>query len=255
MVNAVLGAILIGLSLGIFGSGGSILTVPVLMYLVHMPADMAIASSLIIVAGISLFGAGLHIRKKLISWPHVWLFGIPGMLGTYGGAWAGTVVDPRWQLLLFVALMLVASVFMWRNSQSAIAAEASALPKKLNIPKVAADGLVVGAITGFVGVGGGFLIVPALVLMGGLALPLAIGTSLLIITLKSVIGFLKYYEVLHAAEQQFNWPVISLLIAGGILGSGVGVYIGTRLPKQKLQKGFAVFLVIMGIFVLMRSVL
>lgn len=255
MVNAVFGAILIGLSLGIFGSGGSILTVPVLMYLVYMPAEMAIASSLLIVAGISLFGASLHMRKKLISWPHVWLFGIPGMFGTYAGAWAGAIVDARWQLLLFVVLMLIAAVFMWRNSSKQLIALSTDLPKKLNVVRVVMDGLLVGAITGFVGVGGGFLIVPALVLLGGLALPLAIGTSLLIITMKSVVGFIKYYEVLSAAEQSFNWPVIALMIAGGVVGSSLGVFIGTRLPKQKLQKGFAVFLVIMGIFVLIRSVL
>src|SRR5690554_5507025 len=176
MINAVIGAILIGLSLGVFGSGGSILTVPVLMYLVNMPADMAIASSLLVVAGISLFGASLHIRKRLISWPHVLLFGVPGMLGTYGGAWAGAYVDPRWQLLVFVVLMLIAAVLMWRNKP--VDALATDLPRKIQVGRVIADGLIVGAITGFVGVGGGFLIVPALVLLGGLALPLAIGTSL-----------------------------------------------------------------------------
>ncbi|WP_338022880.1 sulfite exporter TauE/SafE family protein [Aliidiomarina taiwanensis] len=251
MINAILGAILIGLSLGIFGSGGSILTVPVLLYLVHMPADVAIASSLLIVAAISFSGSLLQIRKGMISWPHVLLFGIPGMLGTYGGAWLGGVTDPRWQLLVFVVLMLVASVFMWRNTTSSIAPE----EQNIKVLRVIADGLVVGAITGFVGVGGGFLIVPALVLLGGLTLPIAIGTSLFIIAIKSVVGFVKYYEVLSATDYVFDWNIIGLIIAGGVLGSFLGVWIGHRLPKQKLQKGFAVFLVIMGVFVLVRSVL
>lgn len=255
MVNALIGAILIGLSLGVFGSGGSILTVPVLMYLVHMPAELAIASSLLIVAGISLFGAMLHVRKKLISWPHLWLFGIPGMFGTYAGAWVGSSVDPRWQLLVFVVLMAIAAVFMWRNAVQPVAAVANTLPQKLQVGRVLVDGLVVGAITGFVGVGGGFLIVPALVLLGGLALPLAIGTSLAIITLKSVAGFWKYYAVLSAASYSFDWLVIGLMIAGGIAGSWLGVFIGSRLPKAKLQQGFAIFLLVMGGFVLLRSVL
>lgn len=251
MINALLGAILIGLSLGIFGSGGSILTVPVLLYLVHMPADVAIASSLLIVAAISFSGSLLQIRKGMISWPHVLLFGIPGMFGTYGGAWLGSVTDARWQLLLFVALMLVASVFMWRNKTAHIAPAA----EKINVPRVVADGLVVGAITGFVGVGGGFLIVPALVLLGGLTLPIAIGTSLFIIAIKSVVGFAKYYEVLSATNYVFDWTIIGFIIAAGVLGSFFGAWIGHRLPKQQLQKGFAVFLVLMGAFVLVRSVL
>lgn len=251
MINAILGAILIGLSLGVFGSGGSILTVPVLLYLVHMPADVAIASSLLIVAAISFAGSLLQIRKGMISWPHVLLFGIPGMFGTYGGAWLGTITDARWQLLLFVVLMLVASVFMWRNTTSEITPET----QKIKVLRVAIDGLVVGAITGFVGVGGGFLIVPALVLLGGLTLPIAIGTSLFIIAIKSVVGFAKYYEVFSATNYIFDWNIIGLIIAGGILGSFFGVWIGHRLPKEKLQKGFAVFLVIMGVFVLIRSVL
>jgi len=254
VLNAVIGALFIGLSLGLFGSGGSILTVPVLLYLVNMEPNVAIASSLLVVAGISLFGTIPHIRKRFISWPHVLLFGVPGMMGTYGGAWAGALVDPRWQLGFFVVLMLVASVFMWKKSDP-LAAPATSVPETLKIGRVALDGLVVGAITGFVGVGGGFLIVPALVLLGGLAMPLAIGTSLAIIALKSIVGFAKYYSVLTAADYTFDWLVIGLMIAGGFLGSWFGSWVGGKLPKHQLQRGFAVFLVIMGVFVFVRSVL
>ncbi|CAM5224406.1 sulfite exporter TauE/SafE family protein [Alishewanella longhuensis] len=115
---ALLGALIIGLSLGLFGSGGSILTVPVLLYLLKMPAELAIASSLLIVAGISLLGSAQNAWQKRISWRHVLWFGIPGMVGTYGGAWLGTLVDSRWQLLCFALLMLVAAVMMWRNRQT-----------------------------------------------------------------------------------------------------------------------------------------
>jgi uncharacterized membrane protein YfcA len=249
MILALLGAIFIGLSLGIFGSGGSILTVPVLLYLADMPANTAIASSLLIVAFISLFGSWPSIRKQLVSWPHVWLFGIPGMIGAYLGAWAGGLVDSRIQLGVFVLLMAVAAVFMWRGRSVDKPAQ------QINIAKVITDGLVVGAITGFVGVGGGFLIVPALVILGGVPMVRAIGTSLLIIALKSFVGFGKYYSILTEQGLSFDWPVITMVAVAGIVGSFAGNFIGTRLPRQTLQKGFALFLGVMAIIVLTQSVL
>jgi len=249
MIQAIIGAILIGLSLGIFGSGGSILTVPVLLYLVNMPANLAIASSLLIVALISLFGGLLSASKKIVSWPHVWLFGIPGMVGAYAGAWAGAAVDSRIQLLVFVVLMAIASVMMWRGRSN------TDTPKDVKVVRVAIDGLVVGAITGFVGVGGGFLIVPALVLLGGVPMVLAIGTSLMIIALKSFVGFAKYYSALSAQGYEFDWTIIAIISIAGIVGSYAGAWIGARLPRQKLQKAFAVFLILMAIFVLSQSVL
>ncbi|KKO49981.1 permease [Arsukibacterium sp. MJ3] len=247
---ALLGAIIIGLSLGLFGSGGSILTVPVLLYLIGMSAPLAIASSLLIVAGISLFGSVHNGIKKLISWRHVLWFGIPGMLGTYGGAWLGTLIDSRWQLLVFALLMIVAAVFMWRSKL-----QDTANQQPFNKLKVIADGLAVGAITGFVGVGGGFLIVPALVLMGGLPIAISVATSLLIIAMKSFVGFAKYYSVFSVQGLQFDWSIISLMIVAGIAGSYLGGWIGRRLPKEKLQRGFAVFLAIMAVVVISQSVL
>ncbi|MBO0505890.1 sulfite exporter TauE/SafE family protein [Aeromonas veronii] len=249
MIYAILGAILIGLSLGIFGSGGSILTVPVLMYLVDMPANLAIASSLLIVAGISLFGSIPNVWQKRVSWPHVLLFGIPGMVGTYGGAWLGTKVESVIQLSVFVLLMVVASVMMWRSKKST-----EGTPK-VNFINVALDGLVVGGITGFVGIGGGFLIVPALVLLAGVPMIMAIGTSLLIIALNSVVGFAKYYEVLTAQNFSFNWTVIGIMVVGGVAGSFLGSWIGHKLPKEKLKKAFSIFLIIMATVVLTQSVL
>ena len=247
---ALFGALIIGLSLGLFGSGGSILTVPVLLYLVGMPADLAIASSLLIVAGISLFGSIHNGMKKLISWRHVLWFGVPGMLGTYGGAWVGTLVDSRWQLLVFALLLLIAAWFMWHSKLKDIAGQHA-----FHKTKVIADGLVVGAITGFVGVGGGFLIVPALVFMGGLPIAISVATSLLIIAMKSFVGFAKYFMVYSAKGLQFDWSVITLMITAGIAGSYVGGWIGRRLPKDKLQRGFALFLVVMAIVVVSQSVI
>lgn len=247
---ALLGAIVIGLSLGLFGSGGSILTVPVLLYLLHMPPQLAIASSLLIVAGISLFGSVRNGLQQLISWRHVMWFGIPGMAGTYGGAWLGTLVDARWQLLVFALLMLVAAVMMWRSNISELGNGKAFKPVKIVI-----DGLIVGAITGFVGVGGGFLIVPALVLLGGLTMPVGVATSLVIIAMKSFVGFGKYYWVMAAQGALFDWHTIGLMIVAGIAGSYVGAAVGKRLPKQQLQRAFAVFLVIMAVVVIYQSVI
>ena len=247
---ALLGAVVIGLSLGLFGSGGSILTVPVLLYLLHMPPQLAIASSLLIVAGISLFGSVRNGLQGLISWRHVLWFGIPGMAGTYGGAWLGTLVDARWQLLVFALLMLAAAVMMWRSKVGELGNGKTFKPVKIVI-----DGLAVGAITGFVGVGGGFLIVPALVLLGGLTMPVGVATSLVIIAMKSFVGFGKYYWVMAADGAVFDWSTIGLMIIAGIAGSYVGAAVGKRLPKQQLQRGFALFLVIMAAVVIYQSVL
>lgn len=249
MINAIAGALVVGLSLGVFGSGGSILTVPVLLYLVNMEPNIAIASSLLIVGGISLIGSTLNIHKKLVSWRHVVLFGIPGTIGTYAGAWIGVMVDSKIQLIVFVILMALAAFKMWQKKP------AESPVNEINIPRVALDGAIVGVITGFVGVGGGFLIVPALVLLGGLSMAMAVGTSLLIIALKSFAGFVKYYSALSAQDVTFNWSVIGLMIAGGALGNFIGIWLGSRLPKEKLQKSFSIFLGVMAIFVFTQSVL
>lgn len=250
MIGAILGAILIGISLGIFGSGGSILTVPVLLYLADMPGNMAIASSLLIVAFISLFGGMLATRKKLVSWRHVWLFGLPGMLGAYLGAWLGSTIDPRIQLLVFVVLMVLAAVMMWRRR---------APPKEtittVNVFRITLEGLIVGAITGFVGVGGGFLIVPALVLLGGVPMFLAVGTSLMIIALKSFVGFAKYFTSLTDQGYIFDWGTITIVTLAGIAGSFAGAWISSRLDRNKLHKGFAIFLLVMAVIVLTQSVI
>ncbi|AZG73370.1 sulfite exporter TauE/SafE family protein [Shewanella livingstonensis] len=249
MIPAIIGALLIGLVLSVLGSGGSILTVPVLLYLIGMQPELAIASSLCIVGVISLLSSIRFIKHKKVSWPHVLLFGLPGMLGTYLGAWTSTFSTSNIQLTVFVILMLIGAVMMWRNQSSRCKAG------KLNISKILLQGLAVGVVTGFVGVGGGFLIVPALVLLGGIEMRLAIGTSLLIITMNSLVGFVKYYSLLSDKGFEFNWSVIGIMIAGGIVGSMAGQWINQYLPKPMLQKLFAVFLGVMALFILSKSII
>lgn len=248
-MTAIIGAIIIGLSLGLFGSGGSILTVPVLLYLLNFSAEMAIAASLLIVGCIALGATLVNLRPGLVSWKHVAFFGIPGMLGTYAGAWLGGLLGSTIQLVTFALLMFVAAVMMWRKR-----AVSSSGPVTIQPMKIILEGLIVGIITGFVGVGGGFLIVPALVLLGGLALPQAVATSLVIIALKSFVGFLKYYQILAADGAIFDWHAIIIVIVGGVLGSFVGKYIGKRIATERLQKGFAGFLVFMALFVLWQQI-
>jgi uncharacterized membrane protein YfcA len=248
----ILGAVAIGLVLGLLGSGGSILTVPVLVYLAHEPDKVAIAESLAIVGGIALVGALPYAKQRLVDWHSVLYFGVPGILGTYGGAALSRWVPGAVQLAFFAVVMLLAAGLMFRGRQGL--EEAAGVPhERQPLWLIAGEGLLVGVVTGLVGVGGGFLIVPALVLLGGLSMRLAVGTSLLIIAAKSAAGFWKYTEVLAEVGQQVDWALIGLFTAVGILGSFVGNALSQRVPQARLKRGFAVFLVIMGGFILARE--
>ncbi|MCH9695424.1 MAG: sulfite exporter TauE/SafE family protein [Gammaproteobacteria bacterium] len=246
---AIPGAIAIGISLGLLGSGGSILTVPVLVYLVGQDEKIAIAGSLFIVGSIALAGSLQFIRTGLIQWRSVLVFGLPGMLGTYFGALLAAFVPGITQLALFAVVMLLASWLMLRPPNLE---KASSVPRA--VWKIAADGLVVGIITGLVGVGGGFLIVPALVLLGGLTMHQAVATSLVIIALKSFSGFIKYLDVLEQQSLALDWQTLGVVTSLGIAGSFAGSRIAKRLPQDKLKLGFGYFLIVMGLYILARSV-
>ena len=242
------GAILIGVSLGLLGSGGSILTVPVLVYLIGQDEKVAIAGSLFCVGSIAAAGSLQYLRVRLIDWRNVFIFGVPGMAGTYLGALIAAYVPGIVQLAFFSLVMLLASYMMLRPVK---------LTDKPHEPramwKIAADGLVVGVITGLVGVGGGFLIVPALVLLGGLPIHTAVATSLVIIALKSYSGFYKYIDVLGAQNLALDWPTLFLVTGLGIVGSFAGAKMARRMPQDKLKRGFGYFLILMGIYILARS--
>lgn len=251
MIFAWIGAALIGLSLGLLGSGGSILTVPVLVYLVGEPEKLAIAESLAIVGGISLVGAIPYALKRQIDWRSVLWFGGPGVVGTYLGAALSVYLSGVVQLLLFAVVMLLAAVMMFRPSGAPPEGQSSHQRSPL---KIGAEGLGVGVLTGLVGVGGGFLIIPALVLLGGLPMGLAVGTSLLIIAAKSVAGFSKYVHVLAEQNLSMNWTLIAIFTAIGIVGSFLGARVGKNISNDSLKRGFAGFLVVMGVYVLATNV-
>ena len=264
----ILGALLIGLSLGLLGSGGSILTVPVLVYLLGHEGKSAIAESLAIVGGIALAGAIPYGVARQIDWRSAVFFGIPGMFGTYGGAWLAKFLPAAVQLVLFAAVMLLAAWMMYRQtcrkSESAPHGDqpqpsdgprdASALPAARHpLWQIVLEGLAVGVLTGLVGVGGGFLIIPALVLLGGLPMRLAVGTSLVVIAAKSFAGFAKYVEVLQDMQVALDWSTIGWFVVLGIVGTFAGNYLGTKLNQRALQRVFAVFLLVMGAFVLSQE--
>ena len=250
MLYALLGAVAIGLVLGLLGSGGSILTVPVLVYLAGHAEKVAIAESLAIVGAIAAVGALPYARQKLVDWHSVLYFGVPGVVGTYGGAWIAKWVPGPVQLVLFAVVMLLAAVLMFRG-RKASADDAPRARQPLWL--IAVEGLLVGVLTGLVGVGGGFLIVPALVLLGGLSMRLAVGTSLLIVAAKSAAGFWKYTDVLAETGLAVDWRLIGVFAAIGIAGSFVGNALSQRVPQARLKRGFAVFLVVMGVFILWRE--
>ncbi|MCA1797962.1 MAG: sulfite exporter TauE/SafE family protein [Xanthomonadaceae bacterium] len=251
LAAAIVGAILIGLSLGLLGSGGSILTVPVLVYVLGQPEKVAIAGSLAIVGAIAAVGAAQWSRSGMIHWRSVGWFGIPGIAGTVGGAWASVLVTGETQLLVFAGVMLTAAWFMLRPPRI-VPPSAVPVPERA-LPKVVADGLAVGALTGFVGVGGGFLIIPALVLLARLDMHRAVATSLVIIALKSFAGFAKYLPVLAAEGLSVDWHIIGLFSAVGAAGTVAGNHIGRRIPQAALKRGFGLMLIPMALYILWRS--
>lgn len=253
MILSWIGALLVGLSLGLLGSGGSILTVPVLIYLAGEQEKVAIAESLGIVGAISLAGFVPYALKQQVHWRSVILFGIPGMGGTYGGAMIAGYVSGTFQLLLFAAVMVVAAVMMFLDNKKRVEVDG-----EVEIVhawwKILLEGLAVGVLTGLVGVGGGFLIVPALVLLGGLPMGLAVGTSLLIIALKSFSGFFKYMDVLAELDMVMNWELILVFSLIGAVGSLVGKKVSGKISNENLKKGFAVFLILMGVYIIYMNI-
>lgn len=249
MVIALLGALVIGLSLGLLGSGGSILTVPVLVLVLGRSEKIAIAESLGIVGGIALAGAIPYALRRQIHWRSVLFFGVPGMLGSTIGAIASHHVDGRILMGIFAAVMLTAAWMMLRGPRL----NENAKPRHTAIWQIAIDGFILGVLTGFVGVGGGFLIVPALVLLLGLPMRLAIGTSLCIISLNSVTGFVKHLNQLESAGLGVDWNIISVFLAVGIVGSFAGNLFGSKLNQQTVRRYFGYFLILMALLILTRS--
>jgi uncharacterized membrane protein YfcA len=243
MLLALLGALAIGLSLGLLGSGGSILTVPVLHYLIGQPEKLAIGGSLLVVGLIAAAAAVPYAVSRQVDWRNVAWFGLPGMVGAWLGATLAHWVPGTVQLALFAGVMLLAA---WRMLRGGIVNRSDHQPRRL---AVVAGGLGVGTLSGLVGVGGGFLIVPALVLLAGVPMASAVGTSLAVIALNAFTGFAKYVGVLASQSLGLDWGVLLAVAGIGIVGSFAGHRLGRRLPQAALRRLFGVFLVVMGLFI------
>jgi uncharacterized membrane protein YfcA len=243
MLLAVFGALAIGLSLGLLGSGGSILTVPVLHYLLGQPEQVAIAGSLLVVGLIAAAACIPYALAKQVDWRKALWFGVPGMLGAWLGASLARWVPAAVQLGLFAVVMLIAA---WRMLRGAPLAAGSGEP---HLVAVVAGGVAVGALSGLVGVGGGFLIVPALVLLAAVPMSSAVGTSLAVIAMNSFTGFGKYLHVLDAKGLHLDWRALLMIALIGIVGSYAGNHLGRHIPQIALRRIFGVFLVVIGLFV------
>ncbi len=246
----ILAALLIGVSLGVFSSGGSILTVPLLVYIADQEPKVAIASALIVVGSICFISTIVNLRRLTISWRHVVLFGLPSAVGIVFGTYLAIYVSGSVQLLTFGLVMLLAVRAMWKSNRT----EKTQTTEQHNI-LITLYGILVGIITGFVGVGGGFLIVPALAIFAGLSFNKAAATSLVIITINSFVGFTKYQSVLKAHELSIDWHLVIILIIAGTLGSFSGNKLTNKFPQEHLSKGFSVFLLFMATFTIYQSLI
>ena len=235
-------AVLIGLSLGLLGGGGSILTVPVFVYVLGFAAKPAIAMTLPVVGTASLVGAASHWRAGNVRLRAALLFGLAAMAGAYLGARLAIHVAGAVQLATLGVVMVAAAVSMLAGRRDDGAAARRPLPVLL------AAGVGVGMLTGFVGIGGGFLIVPALVLLAGLPMKQAVGTSLVVIAMNSAAGFAGY-----AGTVAVPWGFLAAFTACAV----VGILLGTRLVRHvsagALRRGFAVFLLAVAALVLYQN--
>jgi len=253
-ISVLIAGLLTGLLLGIFGSGGSIVTTPALLYLLNVEPKSAIAMSLGIVAITATVTALQHWRKGNVNLKVTVVFGAFGVIGTYAGALLGISTPVTIQLTVFALVMYAAAWKMLKPQHKSLGAAAVADCSGGNCDEfeythIAIHGIAVGILTGVVGVGGGFLIIPALVLLSGLPMKQAIGTSLSIVAIKSFAGFSGY-----AGAVEINYSLMVSFTTIAIAGSFVGSVISNRLPAALLQRGFGIFLVIVASYILLKNV-
>jgi hypothetical protein len=235
VLSGLAGALVIGLSLGLLGSGGSILTVPVLHYLFGQPELAAIGGSLLVVGSIAAVAVVPHALAHRVAWSDVAWFGVPGMAGAWFGATLAQWIPGTVQLGGFALTMLIAG---WRMLAAQPPHPGQSAPTSRRRAAIVGGGTAVGLASGIVGVGGGFLIVPALVLLARVPLARAVGTSLAIITLNSSVGFARYLDVLQARGIELQWGTLALVTGLGIAGSLLGHRLAARMPQTLLRKIF-----------------
>ena len=254
------GALLIGVVLGLIGGGGSILTVPVLVYLMAINPVTATAYSLFVVGASSLVGAIRNIPKKLIDFRTAIVFAIPAFIAVYLTrkflvpaipeeifSVSGFTITKNIGIMLFFAIiMVIAAISMIKEKNNGSNTEEKEVT--YNYPLIIIEGLVVGLLTGIVGAGGGFLIIPALVLLAKLPMKKAVATSLLIIAVKSLIGFIGDVQ-----NMEIDWMFLLIFTGLSIAGIWLGVYLNNFINGKKLKKGFGWFVLLMGIYIIWKE--
>ncbi len=233
----------IGLSLGLVGGGGSIITVPVLVYALGVPPHRAIGMSLAVVGSTALVGALLHHRKGSVSWRTGGVFASSGIVSAYLGSKLTHLVSSPVLMLLFSGVMLVAATLMLVRKSPA-----AEVPHTPSPPRETLAGLGVGFLTGFLGVGGGFLIVPALVVFGGLGIKVAIGTSLFVIAVNCASGLLG-----HLTAGAVDWKLTVLVTALAVTGALAGTALSDRFHPRGLRRIFAWFVVAVALYLVARN--
>ncbi len=234
----------IGLSLGLLGGGGSILTVPALVYLVGQSPQAAVTASLVIVGANSAMGAFMHRSQGTLNWKVALVFGGAGMATAYLAAGWSKAISSTTLMLLFAGLMLVVGLLMLLRP-TPLGSDEGGRGWLVTV----AGGAGVGVLTGFLGVGGGFLIVPALVMLVGLPFRQAVGTSLVVIAMNSLAGFLG-----HLQGPPLDIGLVTIFVTAGLTGALVGVRLTRLLPPEHLRKAFAVFVIVLAIFLLADNV-
>ena len=268
MIMVVVGyaaALGIGLSLGLIGGGGSILTVPILVYLFHIDPVQATTYSLFVVGFTSLAGAYSYGRKGNIQYKTALIFGVPSLIAVFVmrkwvmpaipvhiatlGKW--TISKSFLLMMVFALLMVLASISMIRNKQSKENKEGGPSGKSYPVMQLSFQGIIVGLITGFVGVGGGFLIIPSLVLLAGLPMKKAVGTSLMIMTISSLLGVMGDMT----GKLSVDYPFLGIFSAFTIAGILLGSYLSGFIKDTRLKPAFGWFVLMMGLFIITRSIL
>lgn len=246
-------AILVGISMGLLGAGGSVLTVPIFVYVLGVEPQPAIAMSLGVVGATALVAALARLRGTSVSFRVAAVFGPTAMVGAFFGAYLALLIPPEVQLVCFALVLLVSALLILRSeSRGAIAppAESEGAPQvDLAMAMILAMlGVSVGVLSAIIGVGGGFIIVPALVLVARLPMRLAVGTSLVIIALNALSGFAGYL-----GKVEIDWTLVGTFTALASAATIAGSHWSNRVPQTRLKQAFAVMLIAVAFYVLYRT--
>jgi uncharacterized membrane protein YfcA len=254
-------AVIVGITLGLVGSGGSILSVPILVYIMGVEPILATAYSLFIVGTTALFGGIQKAKQKLVDFRKVILFGIPTIISVYI---TRKIIVPRIPEILFstsvftlyksVFIMIVFAIVMIFASIRMIKplhVENNENQAKLNYSKIFIQGLFIGLVAGFVGAGGGFLIIPVLLFLAKTPMKMAVGTSLFIVASQSLIGFLGDLR----PEQNLDWNLLLTFTICSIIGVFIGSFLSKKIEGEKLKTGFGWFVLFMGIYIILKELL